>query len=133
MFSGANILLLLTSNHRFKDHSALSSSESDSDVDAAHQQRSKILKPVVCLGWQPNSDVFVLGKNLHFKNTGEAIPLHEQDYVSIPFILEKLGVYTSIQPINTLPDVPNLLYKVMEGIHHVAGANHTCAIFCLSM
>ena len=120
------MLQLLLSFIRFKDLSSSSSSDSDEEADG-----SKVLKPVVCLGWQPDSDVFVLGEMLQFTSTGEMIPPHMQEYVFIPFILEKLGLYNSISPVNVLPDVPNALYTVMEGIHHVAGANCTCAIFCL--
>lgn len=116
---------------RFKDHSFSSSSESDSDGEDTPCAGSNALKPVVCLGWQPGSDVFVLGETLQFHSTGEIIPPDEQQYVFIHLILEKLGMANTICPINTLPDIPNPLYMVMEGIHKVAGDNHICALFCL--
>ena len=116
---------------RFKDNSLSSSSESDSDGEDTQYAGSNALKPVVCLGWQPGSDVFVLGETLQFRSTGEIISPDEQQYVFIRLILEKLGMANTIRPINTLPDIPNPLYTVMEGIHKVAGDNHICALFCL--
>ena len=118
---------------RFKDHSS-SGSESDSDAEEATQSHcSKALKPVVCMGWQPDSNVFVLGEALHFRDDGERIPPDEQECIYIPFILEKLGLSNSISPINTLPDIQNPLYTVMDGIGQVAGDNRICALFCLGM
>ena len=49
---------------RFKDHSSSLSSESDSDGEDTPYAGSNALKPIVCLGWQPASDVFVLGETL---------------------------------------------------------------------
>ena len=99
-----------------------SGSESDSDAEEATQSHcSKALKPVVCMGWQPDSIVFVLGEALHFRDGGERIPPDEHEYIYIPFILEKLGLFNSISPINTLPDIQNPLYTVMDGIGQVAG------------
>ena len=116
---------------RFKDHSLSSSSECDSDGEDTQYAVSNTLKPVVCLGWQPGSDVFVLGETLQFHSTGEIISPAEQQYVFIRLILEKLGMANMICPINKLPDIPNPLYTVMEGIHKVAGDNHICALYCL--
>ena len=106
-----------------------SSSESDSDEEASQSHGPKALKPVVCMGWQSGSNVFVLGETLQFCETGVLIPPDEQEYVYIPFILEKLGLSNSISPVNTLPDIPKPLYTVMDGIHQVAGDNSICALF----
>ena len=65
---------------------------------------SNALKLVVCLGWQPGSDVFILGEMLQFHSTGEIISPAEQ-HVFIRLILEKLGMANTICPINTLPDI----------------------------
>ena len=116
--------------YRFKD--LTSSSDSDSEKEGKGNA-SKVLKPVECLGRQPGSDIFVLGETLQFRSNGESIPRDEQEYVYVPYILEKLGLSKSISPISNLPDVPDPLYTVMEGIHHVAGDNQTCALFCLGM
>ena len=118
---------------RFKDQLPSSSSESDSDEEAVRPRGPKVLKPVVCMGWQPGSNVFVLGERLHFSDDGELIPPEEQEYKFIPFLLEKLGMSISISPITKIPDVPNPLYAVMDGINHVAGDNRICALFCLGM
>jgi len=125
--------MLVYCSFRFKDQLPSSSSESDSDDEAVQSHCPKALKPVVCMGWQPDSNVFVLGETLHFYDDGKLIPPDEQGYKYIPFILEKLGVSNSISPINTLPDVPNPLYTVMDGIDQVAGDNRICALFCLGM
>ena len=63
---------------------------------------SNALKPVVCLGWQPGSDVFILGETLQFHSTGEISPA---EHVFIRLILKKLGMANMICPINTLPDI----------------------------
>lgn len=125
--------MLVYCSFRFKDQLPSSSSESDSDDEAVRSHCPKALKPVVCMGWQTGSNVFVLGETLHFHDHGKLIPPDEQEYKYIPFILEKLGVSNSISPINTLPDVPNPLYTVMDGIDQVAGDNRICALFCLGM
>lgn len=120
---------------RFKDNMLSSSSESESDCDeeTSHHPHPKALKPVVCKGWQPGSNTFVLGETLQFHSNGEIIPVDKQEYIFIPLILEKLGMASAICPINTLPPIENPLYDVMEGIHQVAGDNHICALFCLGM
>ena len=115
----------MLTHFRFKDHSLSSSSKCDSDGKDTQYAGSNALKPVVCLGWQPGSDVFVLGETLQFHSTGEIISPAEQQYVFIHLILENLGMT------NTLTDIPNPLYTVMEGIHKVAGDDHICALYCL--
>ena len=87
----------------------------------------------MCLGWQPSSNIFVLGETLQFCSNGEVIPIDEQEYIFIPLILEKLGMARSICPINTLPAIEDPLYEVTRGIHQVAGDNRICALFCLGM
>ncbi len=117
---------------RFKDHASSSSSDTDSEGEAHDQlHRCKTLKPVVCMGCQPGSDVFVIGETLQFRSNGEIIPPDEQEYVYIPLILEKLGLSKMICPIAALPSVQHPLHTVMEDIHQVAGDNEICALFCL--
>ena len=82
----------MLTHFRFKDDSLSSSSECDSDGEDTQYAGSNALKPVVCLGWQPGSDVFIVGEMLQFHSTGEIISPAEQQYLFICLILENLGM-----------------------------------------
>ena len=65
------------------------SSEEDTGDGGTHMRR--VVKPVTVIGRQPESDVYVLGPNLHLTYDGE-IPPERRNYVWIPSILHKLRI-----------------------------------------
>ena len=103
----------------------------ESDEESASRQ--KVFKPVVCMGRQPGSEVFVLGPNLLFRSNGAQIASEDQEYIVIPEIIQKLGFGGALSLVEVLPIVPNPLHTVLNGMRRIAGNNYTCAVFCLGM
>ena len=100
------------------------SDEADSDVECTEY------KPVVCLGWQPGSNIFVIGEDLQFTDTGDIIPKEQQQFIYIPQIMEKLGMTRNV--LKALPTTENPLKDLIGGFYEVAGdGNKACALFCL--
>ena len=77
----------------------------ESDEESASRQ--KVFKPVVCMGRQPGSEVFVLGPNLLFRSH---IASEDQEYIVIPEIIQKLGFGGALSLVEVLPIVPNPLH-----------------------
>ena len=75
--------------------------------------------------------MFVLGPDVQFWNSGEAIPPGEQQYVWIPYILKKLKVLDSATPLTAIPQVHNPVRKVLRGLKKICGDNFGSSLFLL--
>ena len=64
------------------------------------------MKAVTCIRWQPNSDVLVLGPDLHFISNGKHIEKECQEFKFIPTLLKQLGPLKSSSAIWCLPECP---------------------------
>ena len=105
--------------------------EDDSDSSEGCTTPHKSVLPVHCIGRQEGSTVFVLGPDLQFWKTGEAIPPGEQQYVWIPYILKKLKVLDSVSPLTVIPQVLNPVSKVLRGLKNICGDNFGSSLFLL--
>lgn len=104
--------------------------DSDSEVEG---EPITTYKPVVCMGRQPHSDVYVLGPNLQFFSDGTVIPVEEQTYVWVPRIIKNLKISNLLHPITQLPSVHQPLNKLTNGILQIMGENWPSTIFILGM
>ena len=92
------------------------------------------MKPVTCIGRQPNSEVFVLGPKLQFSSVGEPIEKDDQEFKFIPILLKQLGALKCAAPVQSLPALPsevNPLREAVTGIQRIGGENAMCGLFCL--
>ncbi len=106
--------------------------QEDSDCDDEGSSHAGSLA-VECIGRQDNSDVFVLGPELQFKKNGEPIPACEQRFVWIPYLLKKLKVLESIDPLVAIPTVKNPMKKLVRGLQNICGDNFGSALFLLGV
>ena len=93
-----------------------------------------MMKPVTCIGRQPNSEVFILGPELQFTSAGVLIEKVVQEYKFIPTLLKQLGALKCASPILNLPTLPadvDALHDAVEGIKRIGGENFMCGLFCL--
>ena len=107
-----------------------SSNGSDLDTD---DDQPKSIKPVCCIGRQPDSEVFVLGPKVQFWSDGRVLKPEDSEYKFIPKILDQLGLLRTIRPVEFLPHVVMPLQAVADGIFRVGGENAICGLFCLGM
>ena len=116
--------------HRFE---ASTGSGSESEMDTEGEIKST-MKAVTCIGRQPNSDVFVLGPDLHFTSDGKHIEKENQEFKYIPLLLKQLGALKSSSAIQSLPECSaekDALQQVVEGMQRIGGENAMCGLFCL--
>ncbi len=92
----------------------------------------RVYKPVTALGRQPQSDVYIIGPNLHFHSDGTPIPSERQEYIWLPHILQKLKV--PFTPLAALPvvDNRNALQYLLTSMGQILGSNHFSGLFMLS-
>ena len=103
----------------------------DSDSDENSEDSVRSYRPVVCMGRQPHSDVYVLGPSLQFRSDGTAIPPAEQEYVWVERIMKKLRIGNILHPLSCLPTVSEPLNKLLTGLACVSGNNLPSAVFIL--
>lgn len=85
--------------------------------------------PVVCMGRQPNSDVYIIGPSLQFGSDGSAIRSDEQTYLWVPRVIQKLRLNNIMHPIQALPAVSQPVNQLFEGLHCLTGNNFPSSIF----
>lgn len=102
-----------------------------SECEDGSDDEPETCKPVVCMGRQPDSNVFVLGPSLQFHSDGTAIPPQDQEFVWVPRILKKLKIGHIIHPLSLLPPVAQPLKRLMKGLLQVMGDNWPCAVLVL--
>ena len=103
----------------------------DAEVDV---DSKSTMKAVTCIGRQPNSDVFVLGPDLHFTSDGRLIEKESREYKFIPTLLKQLGGLKGSSVIRFLPECPpekDALQEVVKGIQRIGGENAMCGLFSL--
>ena len=113
----------------YKHHREQEDVDSDDSNESRVQDRQSL--PVHCIGRQHGSDVFVLGPNLQFWKTGEAVPPECQQYIWIPYVLKKLDVLPSASPLTSLPEVRHPLRKVVKGLRRISGENFGSSLLVL--
>lgn len=109
--------------HSFQDDD--SSAESDTAAESEEKHA------VVCMGRQPNSDVYVLGPNLQFWSDGTLIPCTDQKYVWIDYLLKKLKLLNYVNPLKELPVQRRPLHYAVKGLKKLCGQNALSAIHIL--
>ena len=106
-----------------------------SDKNASDDEEGGALKkkfnPVVCSGRQPGTDIFIVGPELQFTKEGREIPVHDQDYVWVPYILKKLKKDCVISPLIMLPSLSHPLKNLVEGLKAVTEENFISSLFIL--
>ena len=89
----------------------------------------RIRKPILTLGKQPESDVFVLSPTVHVNKEGELIPFIDQKYVWVNEIINKECVLPDeYLQIRELPTCEWPLRSLLEGLQKLTQANFPSAL-----
>jgi hypothetical protein len=79
---------------------------------------------VTCIGRQPDSDVYVLGKTAQFTMKGIPIPQEQKEFVWVEAILDKMGVHINDLSYQHNPDHVQNIDRLVECLLEVTGKDN---------